>query len=595
MPDYILIVTPYHDFGEMLRLGLSESERFYPYLTHNSEEAILTSKSVPFSLAVIDAEMPDPPFRQLWQELKQINPDLKLLLIFPEAEEEYPDIEDLQPLGCVDHLLYMPDFLDLVEGSLSNTGQPDPLPVFPENTPPLEIEQKEPELPTPDLAWLDRPQLASAHLEDHLPNCSAQAALIARSDKILAHTKLIKMEAAQEMADRFTRYWNGNRSNSDLVRFIHLGKENQPYLLYATSLYNDVVLAALYQPDTPLSQPHSQISKLARLLLSEAPDAGVLESEDACLDIEDDVFSMRMRMVTGSLSDRHEALDIEDEEDDMDGEEFNPAQFHLEELLSKMPPPDPLEPQHEELWHSSSALADPENDLQFPWDTEPVPRPTSPLPFLEPIEDDNEPLPDFDDLESASGDNPLINRWQRDDQPHPEKFTDPTLPDGDEKEAIAASTGTSPLKRKNHQPRPFDENLEANELDEDGEVLYAYTTFISPLLKRHALTRELAQILAKSMQEICKKNGWKMVNICARPTGLLWTARIPASVSTGQMVKTVREETSDFLYELHPRLKYEALSENFWAPNYLVVSGNEPPDEQTIKEFLQRIHQTGKG
>jgi hypothetical protein len=46
------------------------------------------------------------------------------------------------------------------------------------------------------------------------------------------------------------------------------------------------------------------------------------------------------------------------------------------------------------------------------------------------------------------------------------------------------------------------------------------------------------------------------------------------------------------LYEIHPRLKYEALSENFWAANYLVVSGSDAPDDNSIKEFLQRIHQT---
>jgi REP element-mobilizing transposase RayT len=590
VPDYILIVTPYHDFGEMLRLGLSESERYYPYLTHNSDEAILTSKSIQFNLAIIDTEMPDPPFRQLWQELKKNNPDLKLVLIFPEAEEEYPDMEDLQPLGCVDHLLYMPDFLDLIEGSLSNTGQPAPQPVMPPEMPNPEPEP-EPDLPAPDLTWLDRPQLASTHLEDQLPNCSAQAALIARSDKVLAHTRLLKIDAAQEMADRFTRYWNGSRNNSDLVRFIHLGKDNQPYLLYATSLYNDVVLAALYQPDTPLSQPHSQISKLARLLLSEAP---VVPAE-ACLDDEDDVFSLRMRMVTSGLSSQHEELEIEDEEDDMDGEEFNPAQFHLEELLSKMPPPDPLEPQHADMWQSPSENADSDDDLRFPWNIEPDPRPTSSLPFLEPIEEEEQPIPDFADLESASGDNPLVNSWQREAHPLTDISADDPLSENDEEKQSITSTGTAPLKRKNHQPHSFDEDPDVDDLDEDGEVLYAYTTFVSPLLKRHALTRELAQILAKSMSDICKKNGWKMVNICARPTGLLWTARIPASVSTGQMVKIVREETSDFLYELHPRLKYEALSENFWAPNYLVVSGNEPPDEQTIKDFLQRIHQTGNG
>ena len=1091
MPENILILTPYHDFGEMLRLGLAESQNFFPYLSHNSGEALHAASQYKFSLVILDTEIPGPDFHELWKDLQITQPDMQLVLIFPENEEDYPSLEGLAPLGCVDHLLYMPDLIDLIESAFPPVEETitNPAPVQQENVPEAEKSSSSAQAAQSKgdaTAWLEDAEMASKHLEEKLSISSAKAAMIARSDTVLAYSDELEVSAAQEIANRFTKYWNADGKNSDLVRFIHLGPMNHAYLLYVTGLIDETVLAALYHPDTPLSQPHRQISKLAKILLREAPvvpknGTGPLEitSEDG----GDDVYSQRMRMVTGSLRPMGkdaqkekpasiEETDFAEAEDEFDDDVFDPEQFNLEELLSHMPSPDPVapepfdksappapafptpapdhhisqdavenlrsntsglresepppEPKHEtpsqpkrerpippwesgtgaleqaktlsqnrsqreaypwknkeekhddtppahsqqeeardsypwesvtadstqapessaredmsrdpypwEIENTSSgqtpaspaqedtgrapypwemeaatseqapaspvqddmdrdpypweieaasseqapaspaqedtgrepypweveaasseqapaspaqddigrepypwepasansedftpasapepkdtvqnlrrftdslnpdhaedlpdeqqavapfedqdavqnlrrftdslnpdhaedlpdqqpavapfedhdavqnlrrltdslnpdhaedlpdeqpavapfedqaavqnlrrftdslnpdqaedlpdeqpavapfkdqdavenvrppwesetgslrsdaafqepagqlpAAPEPENalnDLKYPWDsenldeenTQPIPlaqepdetqwgnhteRLTPPPDTIEetrrintlpkrgsepdaeepgaveslrtPWETDDtnpdqtppnghnefeeeefEPLPDFSDLESTS-ESPLGNGWQREKQDQ----ESPTAED-DTKSKI----GTSPLKR----PATKSQQPEIEEDDEYSDCIYTYTTFVTPLLKRHALTRELAQILAKSMSTVCEKNHWKLLNMTARPSGMLWTARIPPNVTTGQMVKIIREETSDMLYEVHPRLKYEALSENFWAANYLVVSGEEPPDDNSIKEFLQRLHMSG--
>ncbi len=916
----------------MLRLGLAESQTYFPYLTHNSGEALLAASQEKFGLAIIDTEIPGPSFHELWKDLKTMQPDMQLVLIFPEAEEEYPSLDGIAPLGCVDHLLYMPEFLELIDSAFPTVEESI-------STPEIELAYPETQnqeiLPAQhqnyDADWLEDPHIASAHLEKQLPLCSAKAAMIARFDKVLAYSDQLEVSAAQEIANRFTRYWDKDSKNSDLVRFIHLGPMNNAYLLYVTALVNEAVLAALYQPDTPLSQPHKQISKLAQVLLSAAPvtpqnDTGSLKME--FIDVEDDVFSQRMRMVTGSLSLAKTETPDTDEEfleeeyedtDDLTDEGFDPDQFHLEELLSRMPSPDPDTPDpfertapietHREPdiprdaveslrfswdldsdavdepetplqttskrepspWESDGSLDIPqpkakeneedqafpwkpgtgdlaspkapdqntwkrqlspwetdgsldipqpkakenEEDQAFPWksstgdlasskvpdqnsrDREPYPwemedsSPQEPVtrsqgtierqpypweaetdhknepeatsqdavenlrypwetgtgdleqasdreleeantlpqnsdpftsqqdsveslrypwesdtgsleeksaselnkpdkisgntdpfitqdaiknlrnpwksdtgslkeesdsdlnppedlphktgPFIaqdaveslrdpwdthtahltppsedieetetseqdaveslrspwnkstaslsetppnghnEINEDDFEPLPDFTDLETAS-ESPLGNGWHKEEEPQENETVDGEN-DGDSK------AGTSPLK---HPANRVQSEEEAVEDEKYADCVYTYTTFVTPLLKRHALTRELAQILAKSMNTVCENNHWKLLNMTARPSGMLWTARIPPNVTTGQMVKIIREETSEMLYEVHPRLKYEALSENFWAANYLVVSGNDAPDDNSIKEFLQRIHQINR-
>ena len=891
MSENILILTPYHDFGEMLRLGLMESETYFPHLTHNSAEALLAASEDKFGLAIIDTEIPGPSFRELWKDLKTMQPGMQLVLIFPEAEDEYPSLDGLAPLGCVDHLLYMPEFLELIdsafptiEESISTPApaQQNPSPINEETAQSAQDEKR-------NTDWLEDAQIASEHLEKQLPICSAKAAMIARSDKVLAYSDQLEVAAAQEIANRFTRYWDKDGKNSDLVRFIHLGPMNNAFLLYVTDLANEAVLAAIYDSDTPLSQPHREISKLARILLKDAPirpqnGTGSLKME--FIDDKSDVFSQRMRMVTGSLrplatgTKEEEPVEekiVEQEEieeaDDLADDVFDPEQFHLEELLSRMPSPDPVAPKAPEPaaapetyektepesqitqnaveslrypwdsendateepetlpqniakrkpspWETDGSLDIPERPIEsmgekqsFPWesnssneDTEEVPlqraekrpaypwesensgldepaapaqdtqqeeaypwetelnstvepeestqdameslrypwesdtdnqeessanefnkssemtqkiEPFSPQDAVESLrypwksdtgsledsesnepekadempqeidpfpsqnamknlqhpwnsdtgkldassfsnldkideapretespisqdaveslrnpwdthtahltppspnkadeqeqppteaqaqdaveslrtpsetntaslseqppnghdefdKDDFEPMPDFTDLESAS-ESPLGNGWERGEEDQEAESEE----DSDDK------AGTSPLKHPANKVQAEEED------DEYSDCVYTYTTFVTPLLKRHALTRELAQILAKSMNTVCEKNHWKLINMTARPSGMLWTARIPPNVTTGQMVKIIREESSEMLYEVHPRLKYEALSENFWAANYLVVSGNEAPDDNSIKEFLQRIHQTNR-
>jgi len=304
--ENILILTPYHDFGEMLRLGLMESETYFPHLTHNSAEALLAASEDKFGLAIIDTEIPGPSFRELWKDLKTMQPGMQLVLIFPEAEDEYPSLDGLAPLGCVDHLLYMPEFLELIdsafptiEESISTPApaQQNPSPINEETAQSAQDEKR-------NTDWLEDAQIASEHLEKQLPICSAKAAMIARSDKVLAYSDQLEVAAAQEIANRFTRYWDKDGKNSDLVRFIHLGPMNNAFLLYVTDLANEAVLAAIYDSDTPLSQPHREISKLARILLKDAPirpqnGTGSLKME--FIDDKSDVFSQRMRMVTGSL------------------------------------------------------------------------------------------------------------------------------------------------------------------------------------------------------------------------------------------------------------------------------------------------------
>ncbi|HMS01257.1 MAG TPA: hypothetical protein PKE62_18585, partial [Anaerolineales bacterium] len=78
------------------------------------------------------------------------------------------------------------------------------------------------------------------------------------------------IEAANEIALTVTRRWGGQKG-SDLLRFIRLEATRAEHMLYATRLADDVVLALVFDAETPFSTIRSQAGKLAdSLALSEA-------------------------------------------------------------------------------------------------------------------------------------------------------------------------------------------------------------------------------------------------------------------------------------------------------------------------------------
>ncbi len=128
--------------------------------------------------------------------------------------------------------------------------------------------------------------------------------MIARFDKVLAYSDQLEVSAAQEIANRFTRYWDKDSKNSDLVRFIHLGPMNNAYLLYVTALVNEAVLPHYTNPTPPSA---SRIDRSANWLAFCStkprlhPKMTQVSLKMEFIDDPDDVFSQRMRMVTGSL------------------------------------------------------------------------------------------------------------------------------------------------------------------------------------------------------------------------------------------------------------------------------------------------------
>ncbi len=112
---------------------------------------------------------------------------------------------------------------------------------------------------------------AAQHLTRLTLESSAQAALITRNDLLWAYAGQLPQDAAHELAESVARYWDRQEEN-DLVRFVRLESTNAEHMLYATRLADGMVLALVFDAETPFSTIHTQATQLVHSLSSSPVD-----------------------------------------------------------------------------------------------------------------------------------------------------------------------------------------------------------------------------------------------------------------------------------------------------------------------------------
>ncbi len=125
-------------------------------------------------------------------------------------------------------------------------------------------------------------------------------------------------------------------------------------------------------------------------------------------------------------------------------------------------------------------------------------------------------------------------------------------------------------------PRPYD---------------LSYACLIIPRFNSHYLVGDIVEHLYGRVQQICVSFGWRLDFVTVRPEYLQWILRVPATTPPSQFMRTIRQQTSHYIFENFPRLKRENLSKDFWAPGYLVIVGTRPHPAEMIREYIRLTRQ----
>ncbi|HEX7233821.1 MAG TPA: hypothetical protein VF243_01015, partial [Nitrosospira sp.] len=254
MAKSLLLVTADTNFGQILRYGL-EQAGYQASIVKGKAEAVVRADEMHSDLAFLDMDLGTRAVPDIGGALRSLKPDIRLVVFSKEAEP--PPMEEIYPWTLMPKPYYLPDVLNMLEENSVPYYQPMP---SSQASSSREVQTSNPAPP-----WLQDVSKAAQHLTRLTLESSAQAALITRGDHLWAYAGQLSQSAANELAVTVTRHWDGQKG-SDLLRFVRLEATRAEHMLYATRIADDVVLALVFDAETPFSTIRSQASQLAESL-----------------------------------------------------------------------------------------------------------------------------------------------------------------------------------------------------------------------------------------------------------------------------------------------------------------------------------------
>jgi REP element-mobilizing transposase RayT len=161
-----------------------------------------------------------------------------------------------------------------------------------------------------------------------------------------------------------------------------------------------------------------------------------------------------------------------------------------------------------------------------------------------------------------------------------------------EKVSVASPrTGAPPRPKSEPVPKSTDEVRVVLEPVESHPYDLSYTSLLIPRFPAHLLMGDLADCLHGWMKQICISFGWRLEFISIRPEYLQWALRVPPVTPPAYFMRIFRQQTSLQIMSEFPRIKRQNLSDDFWAPGYLVIFGARPQPPELIQEFIRLTRQ----
>jgi REP element-mobilizing transposase RayT len=392
-----------------------------------------------------------------------------------------------------------------------------------------------------ELAWLGDVTKAAQHLTRLTLESSAQAALITRKNSLWAYAGQLSQEAARELATTVTRHWDGQRG-SDLLRFVRLEATRAEHMLYATRLANDVVLALVFDAETPFSTIRLQAGQLVNRLSS----PGLTEA-------------MERADTPEQLPASYDApTQFPYEEEDEADVDFP----NIASILNDVPPPSPsVKGGNAPLEQTGT-------------------RPSNSRPKR--ISRESSPAVHVNDL--------LISSQSDQTVEHVVPDLDATMPSKSRRRPETPVRRPAPGELDETRPHSITEVAGRVMLEPITPGLYnlTYACLLIPRFTSHYLTGDISDRLSEWLPQICVAFGWRLEYLAVRPEYVQWVVNVPPSASPGYLMRVMRQHTSEKIFAEFPRMKKENPSGDFWAPGYLIMGGTQPHPPQLVKDYIKQ-------
>ena len=536
MIENLLVVTPDPTFGEAFRSSLQGTDAYRVYLVNNKAAAVVRADEEACKLAFLDIELGEKLVEEIGQSLRTVTPGIQLFIL--ADDETPPALDSIRPWTLVRKTFKMSELFN-------NTGKTPAT-----NSSPI----------TQELPWLGDVRKAAQHLTRLTLESSSQAALITLDHELWAYAGQLSQAAAKEIAQTLARNWDAQKG-SDLLRFVRLESTKAEHMLYATELAENVLLAMVFDAETPFSTIRSQASLIVTSL-------GESEAKE----------EKTNKPVWPKAPSKTESTSVNNGMDEDNEDIAIPA---LSEILVDIPTPNP-----------------------------------KPVAKTPPVEVKPASVPDIKRTPVNPGETrrPILSR----ESSHPVRLKALLLADQHTNLDQTPSTqsqswedleGTAPSKSRPRPQVPVRGPM-PGELDETpphsmnelaGQIVLEpvsagvyqlmYACLLVPRFPSHYLTGDITERLSEWIPNICIAFGWKLEHLAVRPEYLQWVVNVSPATSPGYLMRIMRQQTSEKVFAEFVRLKKENPSGDFWAPGYLIMGGTQPHPPQLVKDYIKQIRQ----
>jgi len=527
----MLVVTPSTGLGEAIQNSLEETKLYRIHVVQNKASAIVRADELGVPLAILDYALGEERVNEIGQALRTIKPGINLILLCDDNFNP-PVFDKLRPWILVRKPFKMSAFMTAISKPQTTSS-----PEAPADT---------------SMAWLADVTKAAQHLTRLTLESSAQAALITRSGNVWAYAGGLSAEAAKEVGQTVTRNWDGQKG-SDLLRFIRLESTKAEHMLYATRLATDTVLAFVFDAETPFSTIRTQASQLVSNLGSDRAEPAKPAKPTPKRNVElpaevDDAESMDISSISNILS-------------DIPNPNPEPASAR-----------DPAQPRKKEKFDPNTTRVSASLSQATVFNRE-----TSPSVQLNNLVVANEAQkPDLDhptrtDLEEIDVTAPS--------RPKPRPQTPVVRPQADAEDVTRESPTTDAARKLVVEPTSA------------GLYHLTYACLLVPRFSSHYLAGDLADRIGKWLPNICIAFGWRLEFLAVRPEYLQWVVNVQPNTSPGYLMRIMRQQTSEKIFEEFGRFKKENPSGDFWAPGYLIMGGSQPHPPQLVRDYIRQTRQ----
>jgi DNA-binding response OmpR family regulator/REP element-mobilizing transposase RayT len=529
----ILIATASPGFGELIRKTLEDAGSYQPFLAADRSEFMHHAQRSDLVLAILDSNLDGFGLPEMIKALRAAHPGIKLIVIPPREASQRKAMSALPVDGYLNKPFYLPDLLSIINNAMQGIARASSEQISHRRIIPAPPAQGQAQM---DPGWHSDVTRAAQHLTRLSFEVSAQAALLIRDKQLWAYSGQLPQEAASELAQVVIQDSEQNQpyntTSGDLARFIKLETTGVEIMLYATQLDEEMILVLAFDAQTPFSRIRSQAGRLARAL--SAPD----------------LPEGRLPPILGKSAITVDFPGEEAEETDEEPELHVPAMFP-EDFT---PPPTSMPRQ-----------------MGDEAEAHPGVRPAGRA--------QEQPAPASEEVGGWMFEQGAMARQE------------PAA--GFRQEATdKGSPATSPVSSSTPQAAVVStaDEIQVPEIVRISRTkMYnlSYACVLIPRLPKHTLTGDLGRRMAEWLQTIHLAFGWRLAHLAVRPSYLLWVSEVSPKTSAAGLIKTVRKQTSGWIFLEFPLMEKDNPSGEFWAPGYMAITTGQLPTADELQVYIQ--------